>query len=55
MFDIRSPPALFFLRFFFLKVEIRSRTLIPLFSQDQSKVAQRAEMTVAECSLTSCV
>ena len=48
-----------FLVFFFLsflyKVEISSHTLIPLFGQDQSTVAQRAETTVTECSLTSCV
>ena len=37
----------------FFEVEISSRTLIPLLSQDQSTVAQRAETTVAECSLTS--
>ena len=34
-------------------VEISSRTLIPLLGQDQSTVAQRAETTVTECSLTS--
>ena len=37
------------------QVEISSRTLIPPFSQDQTAVAQRAEMTVAECSLARCV
>ena len=37
--------------FFFFEVEISSRTPIPLFGQDQSTVAQRAEMTVTECSL----
>ena len=36
-------------------VEISSRTLIPLLSRNQSTVAQRAETTVAECYLTSCV
>ena len=45
---IHSPLALLF-----FKVEISSRTLIPLFGQDQSTVAQRAETTVTECSLTS--
>ena len=45
---IHSSPALFF----FL-VEVSSRTLIPLFGQDQSTVAQRAETTVTECSLAS--
>ena len=49
---IHFPPAAFF---FFFEVEISSRTLIPLFGQDQSTVGQRAETTVAECSLTSCV
>ena len=44
------------LRFcFFFKAEIRSRILIPLLGQDQFTVARRAETTVAECSLTSCV
>ena len=38
---------------FFFKVEINSRTLIPLFRP--GSVAQRAETTVTECSLTSCV
>ena len=44
-------------RFFSLpKVEISSRTLVPLFlGKDQSTVAQRAETTVAEWSLTNCV
>ena len=46
---IHSPPSIFF------KVEISSCTLIPLLFQDQSTVAQRAETTVAECFLTSCV
>ena len=34
---------------FFLKVEISSFTLIPLFSQDQSTGPQPAETTVTEC------
>ena len=33
-------------------VEMSLRTLIPV--QDQSEVAQRAETTVTECSMTSC-
>ena len=37
------------------EMEISSRKLIPLFGQDQSTVAQRAETTVTECSLMSCV
>ena len=41
--------------FFFLYVEISSRTFIRLLCQDQSIVAQRAETTVTERSLTSCV
>ena len=46
----------FFLSFFFFfRVEISSRTLIPLFRQDQSTVVQRAEMIVTERSLMSCV
>ena len=32
---------------FFFKVEIKSCTLIPLLGQDQSTVAQQAEVTVA--------
>ena len=50
LFDQPFPDCAFF---FFFKVEIRLRTLIPLFWQDQSIVAQRAETTVAECSPTS--
>ena len=46
---------LLFVCFLFFKVEISSGTLIPLFGQNLSNVAQRAETTVAECSLTSCV
>ena len=37
---------------FVFKAEISSRMLIPLH-QDQSTVAQRAEMTVADRSLTN--
>ena len=48
---IHSPPTPFF---FFFKVEISARTLIPLLCQDKSTVAQRAETTVTECSSTSC-
>ena len=55
MFDHFFPACAFFFLFFFFLVEISSRTLIPLFGQDQSTVGQRAETTVAECSLTSCV
>ena len=33
--------------FFFFEVEVSSRTQIPLFMQNQSTVAQRAETTVA--------
>ena len=50
---IHSPPAIFCL---FVEVAISSRTLIPLFRPGSvHTVAQRAETTVAECSLTSCV
>ena len=60
MFDnLFSASALFFFFLFFFcyfsEVEISSRTLIPLFGQDQSTVTQRAETTVTECSLSSCV
>ena len=47
---IHSLPELFF---FSSEVEISLRTLISFFGQDQSTVAQRAEMTAIECSLTS--
>ena len=50
---IYSPSALFF--FFFFKVEIRSRTLIPLFSPGSVYSGSSSEKTVAECSVTSCV
>ena len=53
MLDHSFIPRLRF--FFFFKVEISSRTLIPLFMPDHSTVAQQAEKTVAECSLSSCV
>ena len=53
MFDHLFPVcALVF--FFFFEVEISSRTLILFSCQDLSTVAQRAETTVAECSLTGC-
>ena len=45
---IHSLPALFC----FFKVEIRLCTLIPLLRPGLVTVAQRTEMTVAECSLT---
>ena len=41
--------------FFFFEMEISSRTLIPLFMPESVPVAQRAETTVAEFSMTSCV
>ena len=37
------------------EVEIAHTHLLHSLCQDQSTVAQRAEMTVAKCSLTSCV
>ena len=49
---IDSPPALVFC-FFFLKWRLAHAYLFQFFGQDQSTVAQRAQMTVAECSLTS--
>ena len=48
-----SPPAHF--TFFFLKWRLARAHLFHSLGQDQSTVAQRAETTVAECSLTSCV
>ena len=41
--------------FFFFKWRVSSRTPIPLSGQVHSTVAQRAETTVAECFLRSCV
>ena len=41
-------------RFFFFKWRL-ARANIHSLGQDQSTVAQRAETTVTECSLTSCV
>ena len=43
------------LRIIFFKVEISSCVAIPLFRPGSSTVAKRAETTVAECSLISCV
>ena len=40
---------------FFFKVDISLRKLTHSLGQDQSKVAQRTETKVTECSLTSCV
>ena len=44
------PRRHFFL--FFFKAEISSYTLMPLFMPGLSTVAQQAEMSKAECSLT---
>ena len=44
-----------FALFFFLKWRSARAHQLHSLCQDQSTVAQRAEMTVAECSLTSCV
>ena len=43
------------LRFFFFKWNLTGAHLFHSLGQDQSPVAQRAETTVTECSLTSCV
>ena len=46
------------LRFFFLllfNLEVSSRTPISLLGQDHPTVAQRAETTMADCSLTICL
>ena len=40
--------------FLFFEVESGRAYSYHSLDQDQSRVAQRAEMTVAECSLTSC-
>ena len=48
---IHSPPSLFF----FFKVELSSRTLIPLLCQDQSTVAQQAETTITFKLLAGCL
>ena len=47
---IHSPPALFF-----FKWRLAQTYLFHSLGQDQSTVAQRAEMTVTKCSLMSCV
>ena len=47
----QSPPELFF---FFLKWRSARAHQLHSLSQEQSTVAQRAETTVAERSLTSC-
>ena len=54
MFDHSFPACAFV---FVVEVEISSRELALLHSlcQDQSTVAQRAETTVAECSLMVCL
>ena len=49
---IHSPPALFFSLFFFLMWRLARPHLFHSVYQDQSTVAQRAEMTVAKWSLT---
>ena len=45
----------FFFFFFFLKLRLARAHYFHSLSQDQSTVAQQAETTVAECSLTSFV
>ena len=49
------PSALFFFLFLFLRWISACAHRFHFLGQDQSKVAQRAKTTVAECSLTSCV
>ena len=49
---IHSLPALFF---FFLKWRLARAHCFHSLCQDRSTVAQRAETTMAECSLTSCM
>ena len=53
MFDHLSTPALFFFFAFFFKWMLVRAHQFRSLCQDQSTVAQRAETTVAECSLTS--
>ena len=54
IFDHSFPACAFFVLFCFFEVEISSRTLIPhSVCQNQITVAQRAETTVAACSLHS--
>ena len=53
-FDNSSPPARFIFSFFF-KVRLTRAHYFHSLGQDQSTVAQRAETTVAEYTLTSCV
>ena len=53
---IHSPPALYFFSFFFFLTWKLARVhLFHSLWQDQSTVVQRAETTVAECSVTNCV
>ena len=53
MFNHSFTACAFFV--FFFEVVISSRALILLLCQAQSTVAQRADTTVAERSVTSCV
>ena len=53
-FDDSFPVRAFFF-FFFMEICSHTHTPVPLLGQDQSTVAQWAEMTEVECSLTSCV
>ena len=55
MFDNLFLDWAFFFFFLFFKVEIRSRTLIPLFRPGSVYSSSSSEKTVAECSVTSCV
>ena len=41
--------------FFFFKWRLANAHYFHSLGQDQSKVAQQAEMTVTECFLTSCI
>ena len=50
-----SPPAFFFFFLFFPNWRSARAHYFHSLCQDQSTVAQRAEMTVTECSLMSCV
>ena len=54
MFNYSFPTCVFF-GFVFLKWRLACAHYFHSVGQDQSAVAQRAEMTVAKCSLTHCM
>ena len=54
-FDNSFPACAFFTFFFFLKWDQLPHMIFFFLGKDQSTVAHRAETSVAECFLTSCV